>query len=72
MNKYQWVLKDMQHTCENVYRLSEQFYESYEEAVADIEKYGPEFVVWCRFIDPGFIKRPKRSDAFCATFPAGI
>ena len=48
--KYQWVVKNMQHTCEDVFLLSEQFYETYEEAIAEIEKEGPEFIVVGKFI----------------------
>ena len=66
--KYQWIVKNMQHMCEDVYMLSGKFYESYEEAVADIEQVGPEFVVWCRFENPGFIKRESRGTSFCTTF----
>ena len=61
--KSQYVIKNMQETCIDVYLLSEKFYSSWEEAVADWEKEGPEFRVWCRFNNPDFIPRDKRKNS---------
>ena len=68
--KYQYVLKNMQEMCLDVYVLTKEFYSSYEEAVEDCECEGL-FRVWCRFENPGFIKSEDRKESFCTTFPAG-
>jgi len=59
--KHQYVVKNMQEMCIDKYVLSDKFYESYEEAVEDVEHEGL-FRVWCRFDNPGFIKREERND----------
>ena len=58
---HQYVIKNMQEMCIDQYKLSDKFYGSYEEAVEDIEDEGL-FRVWCRFDNPGFIPREKRSE----------
>jgi len=64
--RHQYVMKNMQETCINKYLLSDKFYKSHEEAVEDVEHEGL-FRVWCRFEDPGFIKREDRKESFCTT-----
>ena len=68
--KHQYVLKNMQEMCLDVFVLTKKFYASYDEAVADTEDEGL-FRVWCRFENPGFIKRENRKTSFCTTFPRG-
>jgi len=56
-------LKDMQYMCDDVYHLSTKFYETYEDAVIDIESGSPCFMVWCRFDNPGHLDRSIRHRA---------
>lgn len=62
--KHQYIIKNMQEMGFDSYQLSDKFYASYEEAVEDNEHEGL-FRVWCRFDNPGFIKREDRKDAVC-------
>ena len=57
--KHQYIIKNMQEMGIDKYELSDKFYESYEEAVEDVECEGL-FRVWCKFKNPGFIKRENR------------
>ncbi len=59
--KCQYVIKNMQEMCIDKYILSDKYYESYEEAVADNNEIEGLFRVWCKFENPDFIKRDKRS-----------
>ena len=38
--KFKWVLRDKQHMCEPVYRISSSHYATMEEAIGDIERFG--------------------------------